>query len=194
MVDHTHRLRAASVGSVAPARRVLRPALTVVLISVATSVIYLSAAAGTHGPRVSSIDGPAAAPVLLPDSLAGLERSDQLTGDDAVAEVDGLHITGFRVNRAEVGWYGEGAATVWVSRHDGAPGAEKLVERMASRIAASDSRFAPPVELKGSPGVWTTTGLGQTHAFFARSGTVWWLSADRSVVDAALADLLGAAA
>jgi hypothetical protein len=170
--------------------------LVVFVVVAVFAALYVSAASRAGGPRVSVlpdlVSGPQ--PVSLPAAVAGLQRSSSLTGKQAIAEIRGLHVTGFPVSWAEVGWYDDGRVTVWSSRGpDGGPSAERLARRMATRLNDGGSPFTPPVPVTWAKGVWTTEGFDQVHFFFAAGDAVWWVSADADVADAALTDVLRSA-
>jgi hypothetical protein len=176
-------------------RRHVRPVLIVALIVAVVAGLYLSAAGPTgRGPRVTVLPELSQPSLeLLPSSVAGLELTSGVSGQVAVDEITGLHVTGFPVSWAEVAWYANGRITVWVSRGPGSgPGAAKLADRMATRIGEGDSPFTPPRSVPGLEGVWTTRGFDQIHYFYASGDAVWWLSADPGLGRRALTDLLGA--
>ena len=178
-------------------RRFARPTFVIVVIVGAVAALYLSAARLTddEARRVTVL--PDVAPIdtleALPQSIAGYPLATQLTGPEAVTEITNLHLTGFPIDWAEVGWYGDGEVAGWVSRGpaDG-PSPERLANRMAARIGEGDTPFTPPTEVAGLKGVWTTEGAGQVHYFFAADGKVYWLSADPAIGESALTELLGA--
>jgi hypothetical protein len=178
------------------ARRLVRPVLVVLVIVGAIAGLYLSSARLIDDERRVTVlpDVLPATPSLeaLPPSIAGYALSSQLTGPEAVSEISNLHLTGFQVDWAEVGWYGDGQVASWASRGaaDGAR-ATKLVDRMAARIGEGDTPFSTPEEVAGLQGVWATEGAGQVHYFFAAGDTVWWLSADPGLGESALTEVLG---
>jgi len=187
--------RAASEPQAGP-RRFVRPVLVVVFIVAGVVALYLSAAGrADDGARVTVLPGlTEQSSSILPTTVAGLALTSQLTGQDAVDQIEGLHISDVPVTWAEVGSYEDGLATVWASRgpSDG-PSAARLVERMAARIDQGDSGFGAPEPVDWATGVWHTTGFDQDHYFFAApDDTVWWLSVEPSLGQAALTDLLGA--
>jgi hypothetical protein len=177
------------------ARRFVRPVLVVVLIVAGVVALYLSAASrADDGARVTVLPGlTERSSSTLPPTVAGLALTSQVTGQEAVDQIESLHISDVPVTWAEVGSYADGQASVWASRGpaDG-PSAAKLVERMAARIDEGGSGFGAPKPVEWASGVWRTTGFDQDHYFFAGPDyTVWWLSVEPSLGQAALTDLLG---
>ncbi len=137
-----------------------------------------------------AMDASAAAARMLPPTLAGMPVSVDLTGTQAEQQVAKLHDADFPMRAAEIGQYGGGRATVWMSEAPDATSAATQVERMAERIAGGGSPFDPPEPLPDVQGVWVTRGMGQVHYFFARGSGVWWLSADRHLARRALSEIL----
>lgn len=181
----------------AGSRRFVRPTLVIVVIVGAVLALYLSSARLTVGDPQRVTVLPDVQPTTttlraLPQSISGYALASQLTGPEAVTEISNLHLAGFPIEWAEVGWYGNGEIAAWVSRGpaDG-PSAEEMVNRMAARIGKGDTPFTPPQEMTGLKGVWTTEGAGQVHYFFAADGKVLWLSADPGLGEPALTELLG---
>jgi hypothetical protein len=192
--EHPKDLPKTVAESAQSARRLARPVLVVIVIVGAIVGLYLSAASLTDDERLVTVLPDVQPPSLeaLPASIAGYALSSQLTGLEAVSEISNLHLTGFQVDWAEVGWYGDGQVAAWVSRGpaDG-PSAARLVDRMAARIGKGDTPFSTPEEVAGLQGVWTTEGADQVHYFFAIGDTVWWLSADPGLGESALTEVLG---
>ena len=165
-------------------------ALLVVLSLLVAGAAWV--AANRHGgPAPIPPTAPAAGSFreVLPPSLAGLPVTTHLTGREAVDAVMGLHIGEVPVDAAEIADYGGGRVQVSVSWTTAEP-APALVARMTERIGAGDTPFLPPHRVRRLPGVWTTSGNGQTHYYFAREGGVWWLGADPALADDAVVELL----
>ncbi len=138
-------------------------------------------------PAMSRSDDP------LPATLAGAPLTNEVIGSQAIEQIASLHGRDMPVVSAEIGQYANGRLTVWMSTESDAAGAADMVVRMSERISGGGSPFAPPRPFTAEPGVWTTRGMGQTHIFFARGDTVWWLAADPSLARAALSELIDAA-
>jgi hypothetical protein len=125
-------------------------------------------------------------PLMLPSALGTQAMAWSLTGSEALAQVEGLHIGRFTMSSAEVAGYGPDA-TVWVARMaDVTP--QVAVRQMQRAIARGDTPFGTPV--RGQGAVWSTDGAGQRHSFFASDDAVWWLSADASSAPDLLSALL----
>ncbi len=159
------------------------------LIVVAAVWLYASAAG------FSTTTAPAAAPPvpsvplrLLPPSLGRFELAWKITGDEALTQIDQLHLGRFPLESAEVAGYGSGV-TAWVAVPGSATSAAVLVDEMRTAIARGGSPFSTPVRVPGPPGMWRTEGNGQVHVFFASGGALWWLAADPSSAESALAAL-----
>jgi hypothetical protein len=125
---------------------------------------------------------------VLPSIIGEQTLAWRVTGSDALAQIQSLHIGSFPLSSAEVARYGD-ATTVWVATPRGID-ADASVARMVRAIDAGGSPFAAPRPDSAHAGVWTTTGAGQAHAFFAADGRVWWLAADAGAAPAALTALL----
>ncbi len=130
-------------------------------------------------------------PVSVPDALAGVPRTAEVTGDDALTEISRLHGKGFPLVDGVMGVYGGGVATVWASGTWLPIMADKQVEAMTDRIAEGSSPFNPTGthEISGLT-VHFLTGMGQLHFYFAHKQQVIWLAADTDIAEAALNDLL----
>ncbi|MGZ4149206.1 MAG: hypothetical protein ACXVQJ_04125 [Actinomycetota bacterium] len=159
----------------------------VVLVAIVGLYQSVSGYAGT--PASAPVPAAAAAPApSLPSVLGEQTLAWRLHGADALAQIESLHIGRFPLSSAEVARYGD-ATAVWVATPRGI-GAEASVARMVRAIAAGGSPFASPRRDPAHAGVFTTTGAGQTHAFFAADGRVWWVAADVGDEPVALAALL----
>lgn len=127
-------------------------------------------------------------PVL--DRLGGLRLTSSIAGPDAVDQVGILHGSTFPIRDAVIATYGNGRATIWVSLAPDRGTAARQVSTMAERIGSSESPFTVPSTVPGLRAVYATSGMGQSHVFFARGAAVWWIAADPSVASAVLDDAL----
>lgn len=128
----------------------------------------------------------------IPDSVAGQPMTASVQGQEAIAQVAALHGSTFPVTDAAVATYAGGRVTIWVSAAPDAGAAARQVETMTGRIDGGTSPFAVPEPLRGEPGVFTTSGMGQRHFYFASARTVWWIAADPAIARRALTEILEA--
>lgn len=138
------------------------------------------------------IGGGRASRLWVPESVAGQPLTASVQGQEAIAQVAALHGSSFPVTDAAVATYAEGRVTIWVSAAPDAGTAARQVEAMTERIDTGTSPFTTPVPLSGRPGVYTTSGMGQRHFYFATAGTVWWIAAEPAIARRALTDILEA--
>jgi hypothetical protein len=130
--------------------------------------------------------------VTVPDSLAGLPLSEQVTGRPALAEIERLHGTGFSLVDGAAARYGGGTATLWVSSTWTPFLAARQVEAMTDRIAEGRSPFTPSGtrEVKDIT-VYALTGMGQMHFYFQLDRRVVWLAVSPLVAEQSLGELIG---
>lgn len=131
-----------------------------------------------------AVGGGESTPSSEPDStgmlveLAGLERTEVVTGDAALQRVAEMHKqSDIPISDATIARYGdaEGSAEVWVGRTLNLEMATKLTSDMAEGIAKGKSPFSSATWIEAEA-VWQTSGMGQVHYFFPRGNGVWWLS------------------
>ena len=178
----------------------LSASLAVVALVALAAAWYVLASPGSVPPAPSDtasmdMQDAGGAPPSLPRTLAGMQRDHEVTGEAALEQVAQLHRNDFPVARAAIAHYDGpvGTAMVWVATPGGDDAASGMVRRMAGGISQGGSPFEPPRAFAPEPGVWITSGMGQTHYFFARSDAVWWLSVDSDIATRALDQLLRAA-
>lgn len=130
------------------------------------------------------------APLALPEQLAGLPLSNQVSGPQAVADFSNLHGKQFPLTSGAVGIYGDHRATLWVA---GAPlnlMAARMVTAMRDKIAEGNSPFTPSGEYQyNKRTIYVLEGMGQKHFYFQSQNLVIWLAADADIADAALQQL-----
>lgn len=129
--------------------------------------------------------------VAVPDSLAGLSLSEQVSGRAALAEIERLHGKGIPLIDGAVALYGDGVATLWVSNTWMPFLAARQVEAMTDRIAEGRSPFTPigTREVEGTT-VYTLTGMGQMHYYFQLDRRVAWLAAAPQIAERSLVELV----
>ena len=130
------------------------------------------------------------ASLTLPEQLAGLPLSSQMTGPQAVTDFSNLHGERFPLTSGAVGFYGNNRATIWVA---GAPlslMAARLVTAMRDKIAEGNSPFTTSGEYQDNKRtIYALEGMGQKHFYFQSHNLVIWLAADADIADAAIQQL-----
>ncbi len=129
--------------------------------------------------------------VTVPDSLAGLPLSEQVTGRPALAEIERLHGKGFSLVDGAVARYGDGMATLWVSSTWTPFLAARQVEAMTDRIAKARSPFTPIGTREAEDTtVYALTGMGQMHYYFQLDRRVIWLAVSPPLAEQSLGELI----
>lgn len=128
---------------------------------------------------------------ILPAQLAGLELTSSKTGDPAISEFTSMHGKAFPVVSGDIGFYGNGAITLWVAGTSTDAIAGKMVNSMQARIAEGNSPFSPTNEIQnGNHTVYVLDGMGQTHYYFQSNQLVIWLAVQPSLADESLKQIL----
>ncbi|MFQ5814404.1 MAG: hypothetical protein ACE5I2_14600 [Anaerolineae bacterium] len=129
--------------------------------------------------------------ITLPDSLAGLPLSQQVTGQVALAEIERLHGKGFPLVDGAVARYGDGVATLWVSSTWTPFLTNRQVVAMTDRIAEGRSPFTP-IETREIEGItiYALTGMGQVHYYFQFDRRVVWLAVWPQFAEQSLEELI----
>lgn len=150
--------------------------------------VLVLAAVGWFG-VLSPLRNPAA--VSIPAELTELPLTGHAFGREAAEHIAHLHKKRFPLTGAAVGDYGNGQATLWVSRTLGRWGAQAQLRAMTDSIAEGTSPFTPTGQrdVKGC-GIYALTGMGQTHFYFSVGDRVIWLAVAPDRADAALRELL----
>ena len=127
----------------------------------------------------------------LPLVLAGLPRTFTSRDRPGLRELEQFRVHGLAMRGGAFGFYGGGAASLWVTNAADTAAAAALVQRMSQQIAAGDMPFTPD-STAGSGGreLHRADGVGQRHVYFRSGRRVVWLAARRELADAALADAL----
>lgn len=163
-------------------RRIL-PTLLVgigtLLIAVPTGWLYFS----------SLVNHPAAVP--LPDQIAGQQMTNYTTGAQAATQFEDLHNKQFPLTSGAIGIYGNHEITLWAA---GTPlnfMAARMVNTMEEKIAKGNSPFTPLEQfVQGPRTIYVLEGMGQIHYYFQSKNLVIWLSANPSIADQALEQIL----
>ncbi|GIK37509.1 MAG: hypothetical protein BroJett011_13420 [Chloroflexota bacterium] len=129
--------------------------------------------------------------ISLPARLAGLPLVEQLSGRPALTEIQRLHGQNFPLVDGAVAYYGDGAATVWVSSAWTSFLAGRQVAAMAERIAERNSPFSPEGQSKvEGVTIYILTGMSQVHYYFQLDREVVWLAITAEQAEQGLAELI----
>ena len=123
----------------------------------------------------------------VPAQLGSLAVTRVMTGTDALAEFNQLHGQDFDLAGGYMAHYGQDQALLWVGQTKDAAGAEVLLEQMANKIGPSNAMFKDltSLDITGRT-LYSATGQGQQHFFYAVNDKIVWLAAEPAVA----ADLL----
>lgn len=125
--------------------------------------------------------------------LGGLERGEVVRGERAIAQVAHLHGKAIGLADAFVARYGsEGSgATLWVGRASRVDDAEAMIAKMTAGIQDGGSPFVDLKKIMASNReIYTLSGMGQRHAYFAAGRRTVWVAADSTVFTDVLRDLV----
>lgn len=122
----------------------------------------------------------------LPFDLAGLKLVRTLTDEEAKKEVSKMHGRTMRLEDALVAHYqaADDYAILWLAQTKDKAAADGLLAAMVTGISRGGSPFSPPKEIKvRGVRVYSTSGMGQRHFFYATGNKIIWLQAgpDRAV-------------
>lgn len=130
------------------------------------------------------------APVSIPENLAGLLLTDQMTGKQAALEFSQLHGKQFPLTSGAVGIYGNHQATLWVAGAPFKTMAAEMVTAMRDKIAEGRSPFTSSGEFsENERTIYSLDGMGQKHYYFQSGNLVIWLAVDAGFADSALQQL-----
>lgn len=129
--------------------------------------------------------------VPLPYQVAGLARTEQTTGAQAITEFENLHGEQFPITFGSIGIYGNQQITLWVAGTPSNSVASDLVNAMQAKIAAEKSPFTLLEQRnQGTRSVYVLEGMGQRHYYFQSKNLVIWLASDPTVADVAIQQIL----
>ena len=133
---------------------------------------------------------------VLPEELYGCSLSKTLSGEDAKAYVDHLHLQNVASQANKIGFYeGEnGPLTIYVTTYKTHAQAKDDYQKMTQKISPENSVFiAGEYVTLGEKKVYRCFGLGQTHLVFVQGENLIWMSVDtiraNKILDAYLAYL-----
>jgi hypothetical protein len=130
--------------------------------------------------------------IPLPEEIAGQPMRAEAFGLQAVENITGLHGKEFELTDGAFGSYGtKGEITLWISCSNSEASAGQLIIEMRDKIAEGNSPFEPIGEeaLVGRM-VYQLEGFGQAHFYFQSGALVIWLTVDKALAEASLAQLL----
>lgn len=132
-----------------------------------------------------------AAPLPLPERVAGHSLRAHVFGPEAAAEIRRMHRGTFPLTAAAIGVYGNGDAVLWVGQTWGRVGAWALERSMTATISRTESPFRPVRErdLNGVH-VYELEGMGQRHFYFRVGDRIYWLAVSPEWADRALAEVI----
>lgn len=127
----------------------------------------------------------------LPTQIAGLDLTDSVSGESAIAEFTSLHGKEFPVTSGNIGYYGDGRITLWLAGTNKQSIAADMVSSMQAKIAEGNSPFTPVKEIQDNNRiVHVLDGMGQKHYYFQSENSVIWLASDQSIADKAIQQVL----
>lgn len=153
--------------------------------------LLLLAASAAWGLFSQAVANPAA--LALPRQIAGVGRTDYVTGPAAAREFENLHGKDFPITSGAVAIYGDNQITIWAAGAPLEPVAAQLVRSMHDRIAEGRSPFAEVGTLQDrGRAVYVLEGMGQKHYYFQSKNLVIWLAAEPAIADRSLQEILEA--
>jgi hypothetical protein len=116
----------------------------------------------------------------LPQSVAGSVLNRKLSGDEARAQLDKIHLNPVMSGKeTDIGFYvkEENNSTIYVTYYKRGSGAEEDFEKMTKKISPVNSVFIAPsfFELNGHK-IYRCFGMGQTHFVFTHKDVLVWIS------------------
>lgn len=131
---------------------------------------------------------------LLPESIGQFELSSTTEGEQAKQAVISLHKgADIALKDAAIGDYfsGNSQAKLWVGQTESSTQAMILFGRMTKKISNGKSPFGEVSQktLKNIK-VMEMEAMGQKHYYYIAKDKVVWLSADSSLANEAIADLI----
>ncbi|MEW6718324.1 MAG: hypothetical protein AB1345_12605 [Chloroflexota bacterium] len=131
-------------------------------------------------------------PTPLPQHLAGLPLTQQLTGRRASTNITNLHSKAFPITSAAVGQYGHNQqVTLWVTGTPLKPITTLLTKAMRTKIAEGNSPFTNLGEKYVEEFIiYQLKGAGQLHFYYQAGVYLIWLAADAEFAEQALAETI----
>ncbi|MBI5029256.1 MAG: hypothetical protein HZB51_01920 [Chloroflexi bacterium] len=114
----------------------------------------------------------------VPSKAGSLALTQTMTGTQALAEFAQLHGKGFDLLTGYMAHYGKDEALLWVGQAKDDKAAIDMVAQMAEKIGPDNAMFKDLNELNISGRrLFTATGQGQQHFFYAVNDKIVWLAA-----------------
>jgi hypothetical protein len=117
----------------------------------------------------------------LPENIMAYELVEKITGDEARAMVNQLHLQPVTNSTNEIGVYEreDKKATVYITHYKSAELAEIDLDKMVKKISPKNSVFinGGDINIKGVK-AFRYFGMGQTHYVFNFQNMLIWLSID----------------
>jgi len=127
----------------------------------------------------------------VPQSIAGLQLSQVITGQEAIDSIHQLHGKDFPLSGGAVATYGTQNAILWISGTGGERDAADLTELMKTRIAEGRSPFIDQGSFKvDGTLIYALEGLGQVHYYWQSGSLVLWLAVDQELAISALQQIV----
>jgi len=114
----------------------------------------------------------------FPPHLGGLELTHQVSGPEAIRDIERLHGVRMDMADASIFHYSAGGerVQVWVARAPSEKGAEDLLQRMTLGMEGGDSPFTPPrPQIMDGQEVFFSQGQGAYHYYYRKGDRVIWV-------------------
>ncbi len=128
----------------------------------------------------------------LPKKIAGLSLNTAIYGPEAVEEITRLHGKAFPIASGALGMYGDSnQISIWIAGFTSRSLATQIISAMEEKISLGNSPFTPIDQKQGEGhSIQYLEGMGQKHVYLQSGKLVLWLSADPSVADQAIQQIL----
>lgn len=115
----------------------------------------------------------------IPAKAGSLALTQTMTGTQALAEFAQLHGKEFDLTSGYMAHYGKDAALLWVGQARDDKAATDMVAQMAEKIGPDNAMFKDlnALNISGRT-LYTATGQGQQHFFYAVNDKIVWLAAN----------------
>lgn len=162
--------------------------LVILVVVVLAGVAWLlyprqQAQVPTPPPGMGGAPAIATTPDGLPAQMGSLPLTKKVEGQAALDEIAKLHGKGLGISKGWVLTYGDksGQVTAWISETKDANAAQELLNTMLKKMEGNKTFTAPQALSMPSVTMYQTTGMGQSHYFWAKGNKVIWLAAQGSV-------------
>lgn len=131
--------------------------------------------------------------MALPERIAGIKLTEQVSGDEAIKVISKLHGKKIRIQNGHIAHYHAGPhmVMVYVSESYLDFLAGRLLKSMTANINKGNDTFKDLKELRiNDIPVYSVTGQGQLHFYFKYGNKVFWLGADPTLARRAVEELI----